>query len=196
MKIPVLFQILCVSILLPLAYAETPTLELSMPTTVLYSGSPYYLNLHVVNPGQALTRVQVFTAIHVGTDEFWFHPKWNRYPSALGWKTMDLPAESVTTLEIIPEFSWPDGLGSFCCVTVFSALMHNMELIGSPVSIRFGWSDTPQQAGGIPDDPAIQPLQKCRWVGLILAGCVAAAIGLLVWISAAAAIDGQKSAFK
>lgn len=119
-------------------------LDLVMPGTMFGPGSPFYLDLIVINSGDALPGSQVYVALSIGTGDFWFFPRWLKFPPDVDWQDMDIAALSEETLPIIPQFSWPDNAGEFSGAMFFAAILNNGALASNLADITFGWSEAPQ----------------------------------------------------
>jgi hypothetical protein len=119
--------------------AGAPELDLTI-TDVDSDDSPFSAGLIIKNPSHELEKVQVFIAVNTKSNTLWFYPHWTSWPPQIGWETMDIPAVSEITVDIVPDMPGLQLPDEFCCVNIYAALKHHGELIGEPVRTRFGWN--------------------------------------------------------
>ncbi len=120
--------------------AEQVQIDLVLPAEVFHPGVAFYLNLEVDNNGPSLFNAQLFLALSIGSGDYWFYPNWVRYPQ-IDWMMVGIPAVSSDTWSILPEFSWPQGAGSFDGAMFLAAILHENDLVSNLADVTFGWSD-------------------------------------------------------
>lgn len=144
MRSGLFLSLVCLVLIVPgIVSGQTINLELMMPSTMFGPGSPFSLDLNMENTGSDRTNVQLFVALSIGSD-FWFYPNWVHYPPNIDWDTIDVPAGSAMPRSILPEFPWPDGAGAFDGAMFFGALIDNGNLISNLADVTFGWTQTAQ----------------------------------------------------
>lgn len=118
-------------------------LTIEMPCCMFEPESPFFVDLKIENSATTpLSGVQVYTALTIGTGDFWFYPDWNKYPPDVSYVKLDLPGTSTITLAIMPEFNWPPGAGQFYGASFLSAALHNGDLVSNVDDCSFGWFNT------------------------------------------------------
>lgn len=126
-----------------LAMANTVDLEIEMPCHVFWPGSDCWLDLHLTNTtGDALEMAQLFLALNVGTETFWFYPEWTVFPGEIDWVWVDLDPYAADTYIILPEFSWPDECGCFDDARFLGVLVHDGMMLSNLDEFPFGWTET------------------------------------------------------
>ncbi len=133
----------CCLIFPGMVQAQEIELELQMPGSMFGPGSPFYLDLEVVNTGSALSDAQLFVALTVGTGDFWFYPSWVMFPHEIDWKNVFVPPNALCQWMILPMFSWPYGAGAFEGAMFFAAILHNGVLMSNLADVTFGWIGNP-----------------------------------------------------
>ena len=120
-------------------------LELGMPGYTFVPGSLCSLDLNIRNKGPDYPGAQVFVALNVGTDDYWFYPNWKQYPGEVDWKTMSIGTLSETTESILSAFTWPSGVGEYFNSSFITAVVSaSGELISNVDIYPFGWSTGPR----------------------------------------------------
>lgn len=123
------------------AFSQNVDLTLIVPSTIYGPGSPFSLNLNVTNHGESIADVQLFIVLSLGKDDFRFYPSWVSYPPGLDWIEIDIAESSQEVIEIIPEFSWPAGVGNFSYAKLLSAITQNGNLISNIAEATFSWAE-------------------------------------------------------
>jgi Right handed beta helix region len=121
-------------------YYEPPDLsvDLVMPSTLYNPGDLFYLKLDLTNQGSSLDGIPVFCILDVYSDLF-FWPDWSEF----GYRVHDIPGDATTTLDILPSFTWPGGVGSASGIRFYGACTDPAvtSLLGMMDSIEFGWME-------------------------------------------------------
>ncbi len=142
------------------ARAQDITLELQMPGTMFGHGSLFALDLSVTNTGPTLQDAQMFIALSVGTGDFWFYPSWVAFPPDIDWEDVKVPGGASELWEILSEFSWPYGAGSFDGAIFFAAIVDSGVLVSNLADLTFGWTEdpmpTPTPSGPTPTPTYVQ----------------------------------------
>ncbi len=111
---------------------------LVMPSDLFHPGDTCFCNVFVCNPGpDTYTAVPLFVILDVyGSYYFW--PSFSEYDV----RTIDLNV-GVMELEVLPQFSWPEGAGSAENIAFYSAMTDEgiSTLFGAMSEIRFGWTE-------------------------------------------------------
>ena len=136
-------------------HAQQIQLDLQMPGTLFGPGSPFSLTLAVDNSGTAVPDAQLFVALSIGSD-FWFYPGWIHYPPDIDMKIIDIAA-GTADIGILPEFPWPSGAGSFQGAMFFAAVLGNGVLVSNLADFSFGWTEEPQPTS-TPVSPTATPV--------------------------------------
>lgn len=127
-------------LLLSPVFAQNVQLELLMPGSSYTPGTPFFLDLYINNSGEALYGAQLYVALTLGTDDYWFYPTWQKYPSGVAWEDLDITEYYQVTNRIIPEFAWPNGAGAFNGAGFIAAVLHNGYLVSNVAETTFGWT--------------------------------------------------------
>ena len=136
--------LICFSILMGVVQAEDIALELQMPGTVFLTGSLFYLDLEITDRGPDQSAASVFIALNVGTDDYWFFPSWVKYPPDFDSQAMNIQGFSTTTVQVIPEFNWPEDTGAFFNASFIAAVVSNGGELISNIPVKpFGWTSEP-----------------------------------------------------
>ncbi len=61
----------------------------------------------------------------------------------MDWEEISIPKSSDTTKSIIPEFYWPEGVGTFAGASFLSVIVQSETAISNLAEITFGWTDEP-----------------------------------------------------
>jgi len=137
-----IFLILLISIVLPVC-AQDIQLELVMPADLYHPGSKFSLHLAMENFGKIKRDAQIFVALNMGREQYWFYPGWVMYPPDIDWKTRTIHIEDTEFIEIIPEFIWPPGAGVYDDAKFLAVVLHNGELVSEVAEYSFNWTDDP-----------------------------------------------------
>ena len=144
MRFRLFISAVALAFLIPVcAFSQAVELELIMPGEVFGPGNTFSLDLSVLNTGTALTDAQLYVALSIGAD-FWFYPRWLHYPPDIDWKDVSIEAGLHETWEIIPGFEWPSGAGEFNGAMFYAAVIDEGNLVSNLADFVFGWSDTTQ----------------------------------------------------
>jgi len=81
---------------------STVDLQLSMPDVYFEPGSNFYLDLSVINSGDAMENVPLWCILDIA-DQFYYWPDWTSEPE---FGHIDIPAGE-TILHLIEPFNWP-----------------------------------------------------------------------------------------
>ena len=124
--------------------AQDISLDLQMPGSIFVTGAPVYLNLEMINRGPDQPGASVLAALNVGTDDYWFYPSWVKYPPDIDLQVTNIQGFASAAVQIIPEFDWPAGTGSFFDASFIAAVVSNTgELISNIPVVSFGWTSDP-----------------------------------------------------
>ncbi len=124
------------------AQAGDINLGMQMPSHTFFPGMPCKLDLKIQNSGPYYNNVQLYVALTVGTGEYWFYPNWRHYPDDVDWLDITIPQFSESTISIIPEFEWPEGVGEFSGAMFLAAIVDGATLISNIPQFDFGWRET------------------------------------------------------
>lgn len=143
------FRMFCCALLVLLigtgsVIAQELDLSFTMPTSMMTPGSPFSLDLTILNTGSAKQDSLLFVALTIGTGDYWFFPSWALYPPNIDAAQIDIASNSTDTLPIIPEMAWPAGAGEFSGALFLGAVIHNDVLISNVSQISFGWTEMPK----------------------------------------------------
>lgn len=94
---------------------ELSEIKLWMPVRHVTPGVPFMLNVIITNSGQPIDNARLMTMMIIHSD-VWYYPSWSQSFDA---QILDL-AVGETIVNVIPEFSWPSGVGSLDSI-IFSA---------------------------------------------------------------------------
>lgn len=146
-------QLLCVFIALVIVCMGVSVqsadldLDLSMPSHYFIPGNVCALDLSVSNIGSAHNGVAAFVALDIGVGAYWFSPSW----SNMDFHSINVPASGSTAVTVLPEFIWPDGVGSFLGASFIAAATDAKGTLISDVDIyTFGWLDGPAVSEMLP----------------------------------------------
>ncbi len=135
-----------IAVVIPcVVFSQSVALTLVMPTMMYGPGSAFSVDLNVKNTGSEFIGAQVYVALSLGTGEFWFYPRWSKYPPEIDWKNVDVAGHFEETWNVIPEFLWPADAGEFSGAMLFAAITHNAELVSNVSELTFSWSEIPVQ---------------------------------------------------
>ncbi|MCD4652598.1 IPT/TIG domain-containing protein, partial [bacterium] len=118
-------------------------LELLMPSYTFAPGMEFELFLDLLNTGEGYSDAQLFIALNVGTDDYWFYPSWAKYPDEADWEDIYLPHGFGKRNIIISGFSWPGNLGSFYDASFIAAVVAGGELVSNIDVYNFGYVEKP-----------------------------------------------------
>lgn len=110
--------------------------SISMPSTLFHAGDPFYCSVIVCNP-DAVTypNVPLFVILDV-YGQFFFAPSFSNFDY--------IPVNLIPgprMIEIIPEFTWPVGVGAASNIHFYAAMTNPemTDLFGTMDSVSFGW---------------------------------------------------------
>ncbi|MCD4653472.1 hypothetical protein K8T06_06015 [bacterium] len=113
----------------PTCQPEIPSMELWMPAHHFTPNSPFLLNAILTNPDDPLSDTR-FVCVLLMAGGAWYYPQWQQsfdsYP-------MDLPHGEII-VEIIQEFPWPTGTGSYDNIMFVAAVteLDNFNILIQP----------------------------------------------------------------
>ncbi len=122
----------------PVHLPPPPVVEITMPSSHFYPGDSCSCDANVSNPGDTSIQGYPLFVILGVSGTYFFAPSFN---------TFDFYSQSFTagdtTVEVVPEFSWPSGAGSANGILWYSALTNpEMNQLYSNLAIfEFGWSE-------------------------------------------------------
>jgi len=120
-------------------------LEIQMPSNTFWPGAVCWLEIILDNTGsEDLDMVQLFVALNLGTDDYWFCPSWVKFPGDVDWLQIDIPAHSHQKQIILPDFIWPDGTGTFSGAHFISLLVDGEDVKSNMDDFSFGWTNIPE----------------------------------------------------
>jgi hypothetical protein len=96
---------------------------------------------YVCNPASPQRDVPLVAMLDLGIGEYWFYPSWAHWPPEFDYERLTLPT-GVTTLAVLPEFTWPDtGADSFGPITIWGCLLNAemAEVLGQLGSDEFSY---------------------------------------------------------
>lgn len=111
-----------------------------MPAQYYRPGDVCWLEARVCNAGPvALTGYPLLVVLDV-FGEYWFAPGWSQ---SLDFYLVDLAAGELLAHSVIPEFHWPEDVGSADGIVFWGALCNQeiTEVIGVYDRITFGWGE-------------------------------------------------------
>jgi len=114
----------------------TLDVELEMPSHMFTPGDTCSLTALCTNTGDIREYVPLFVVIEIYS-EFVFWPSW----SGFDYQVIQLP-NGETSVQVFPEFTWPDGVGSASGVIVYGALLNAAltSVCGNLSMWEFGWT--------------------------------------------------------
>ncbi|MCD4655063.1 SUMF1/EgtB/PvdO family nonheme iron enzyme, partial [bacterium] len=121
-------------------------LTIQMPTDIYWPGVRCWMEVQLTNNShEALDMAQLFLALNVGTNDYWFYPSWVQFPGGVDWIWLDLPGNIERTYIILPEFTWPTGTGTFYNAKFLSVIVDDEEIKSNMDEFNFGWQEFPEQ---------------------------------------------------
>lgn len=113
--------------------------RLVMPRHMYFPGSQCFLTAEVLNPSEGMMDYPLFVMLEAA-DQYWFAPTWTygRY----GYDFYRCEFEpGVTKMPVIPEFIWPDDIGTANNIIFWGFLAdHGLtHTIGEVDTFTFGW---------------------------------------------------------
>ncbi len=98
---------------------QVMTVDIEMPAEIFYPGDPFYCHVTVDNcyPDDSFPDTPLFFILEI-YGRFFMGPGFGEYD----FYEYDFPAQQMQTFVMIPEFSWPTGLGSSGHACFYSAL--------------------------------------------------------------------------
>ncbi|MBN2056580.1 hypothetical protein JW905_16765 [bacterium] len=115
--------------------------QLIMPAHHYEQGDPCRLDVRVFNySGIDMDGHPLFIVLDLG-GMFWCAPGWHPVEEGIDYYTISLPAGD-RILEIIDEFTWPDGAGSYVGVFFHAAITDPdvTTILGEMSSYEFAWN--------------------------------------------------------
>lgn len=135
--------------------AQDLDLEFSMPSHYFIPGNQCSLDLEIENIGIAYSNVAAFVALDVGVGHYWFSPTWREYPGGVDYHTFNIAAGESMNLTILPNFVWPEGVGTFLGASFIAAVTSVQGNLISDIDIYpFGWMEGPSITEVIPANAA------------------------------------------
>jgi len=115
-------------------------ITLEMPVDYFTLGEEFRLDATVVNwTEETLYDVPLVVFLDYGIEEYWFWPSWCHFPPHFDYEIIDVPLGE-TIIEIIPPFTWPDGMGSGYASFYGAILNPGMtEILGEIGYVEFSW---------------------------------------------------------
>ena len=118
---------------------STTGVTIDMPSVLFYPGDAFFCNISVCNQeGTTLEGYPLIVLLDVFS-QYFFAPS---FGSTLDFYAMTFPV-GVSAVEVLPEFSWPQGAGTAGGIVWYAALTDPSitSLIGMMDSMTFGWSE-------------------------------------------------------
>lgn len=117
---------------------STAGVTLRMPGTMFYPGDHFYMIADVCNPTETIWLNVPFFVILDVAGVYYYAPGWS---SSVEFSYLTI-APGVLDLTVIPEFVWPDSVGSGSGAVVYGAITDSgiTALIGEFGYHEFGWS--------------------------------------------------------
>jgi len=97
-----------------------PKVELTLPQFIFRPGDLFYLHATVYQPAPNSSPGQLAVVLDV-VGSYWFWPSWRAFPAIDAQPVNLQPGE--TEFEIIPEFTWPAGVGALSGIAFWGALL-------------------------------------------------------------------------
>jgi len=122
---------------------ETTGVMLKMPSHHFNPGDTFSLKTFICNTNSTtLTGYPLFIILDIFS-EYWFAPSWISTSEGIDWYIRIFPP-GLTTIIVIPEFSWPSGAQNIDGIIFWGAMTDPgmANLYGSMDSWEFGWSDS------------------------------------------------------
>lgn len=119
--------------------------SLSMSSTYISPGDKFWVTAAVCNPGDPIWGIPFVAVLDVGTDDYWFFPRWLPSSTALDYLPLDL-LQGENLVPVIPEFTWPaTGTEQFDRITLTAAILDKQlsTVIGDIATVRFGYGPRP-----------------------------------------------------
>lgn len=112
-----------------------------MPGTLFHPGDAFFCNISVCNQeGMTLEGYPLIVLLDV-FGQFFFAPS---FEPTLDYYSMAFPV-GISVVEVLPEFSWPQGAGTAEGIVWYAALTDPSitSLVGMMDSMTFGWTEQP-----------------------------------------------------
>jgi serine protease len=94
---------------------------INMPSHHFNQGDPCSLRIDLCNPGATLTQVPIFVILDV-YGHYFFAPSWRSESEGIDFYHFDAIPSGLQEIEVIPEFSWPENVGSASGLIFFAAM--------------------------------------------------------------------------
>jgi len=140
-----LYFVICMMLVInTVSFAQDLNLDLSMPSHYFIPGNQCSLDLSIDNIGSTSTNAAVFVALDIGVGQYWFSPTWQKYPGGVDYHSLTIPGGGQTNLSILPQFIWPEGVGTFLGASFIAAVTNTEGNLISNIDVYpFGWLDSP-----------------------------------------------------
>ena len=117
--------------------------QLEMPSHFFRTGDICWLKAYICNPGPDTLSVNLFVVLDIGTGDYWFYPNWVHYPPDIDYEPIPQLQIGVTEKEIIPEFNWPENVGSNSGISFIGAITDEgiTKIIGDYSRWEFGYGE-------------------------------------------------------
>ncbi len=117
---------------------------LFIPSDYFRPGDIFWLNALICNSDSTPYQdINFFVILDIGIGEYWFYPDWVHYPPDISYVTIDLDSGERRYVEIIPEFVWPSGVGSYDNVIFWGAITDPQitHVIGHLDYVKFAYGE-------------------------------------------------------
>ncbi len=117
---------------------EALGVTLNMPAEMFSPGDDCFLKATLTNPGEPMQDIPLFIILDV-LGNYYFYPSWTE---TVEWQSMDVP-QGATELSIIPQFTWPDGVGSAQGLVFYGGMTDAAfsSVLGNIGQWTFGWQE-------------------------------------------------------
>lgn len=117
-------------------HCDASGVTLFMPAKDYLAGDPCYLTAQICNDTSDLLQHIPFFCLLEVSGTYWYYPSWNTDPD---WEVLNEISLDVTNINLIPEFLWPDNVGTGSGVSFISAITNSelTEVIGSMDTFEF-----------------------------------------------------------
>jgi hypothetical protein len=115
------------------------TLEIA--TEYVSPGDTFWCNAYICNDTTSELTLPFVALLDIGTGDYWFYPKWKRYPPDFDYKPLQL-SPGINVEPVLKSFVWPDTGSSSADGIYFHSAMLNQEMNeikGEMDSVSFGY---------------------------------------------------------
>jgi len=104
--------------------ADGTTVEIAAPRVA--PGDTFYCWAHLCHTSTLSGKTNLVIMLDIGTGDYWFWPDWAQYPPDFSYGRVSFTDPAVRSIEIIPDFTWPDtGDSSLEGINLWGAMLND-----------------------------------------------------------------------